>query len=148
MNQLSVSRRIDAPVERVFETVADIGNYSKAIPDIVRAEIISEVKAGVGTRFRETRLMGGHETTTELEVTEFVENDHVRIVADTHGTVWDSRFSVGSTDGGTDLTLTMQARPHTLAAKITATMAMAMIRKALEKDMDAVKSFCEESISV
>jgi hypothetical protein len=147
MNQLSVSRRIDAPVERVFDTVADIGNYSKAIPDIVRAEIISEVKAGVGTRYRETRLMGGHEITTELEVTEFVENDHVRIVTDTHGTVWDSRFCVESTDGYTALTLTIEGRPHTLAAKITSTMAMAMIRTALEKDMDAVKAFCEASIS-
>jgi hypothetical protein len=143
MGQLSVSRRIDAPVEQVFDTVAHIGNYTKAIPDIVRAEVISEINTGVGTRFRETRRMGGHEATTELEVTEFVANDHVRIVADTHGTVWDSTFSVVSADGCTDLTLTMDARPHTLAAKITATMAMAMIKTALEKDMDAVKAFCE-----
>lgn len=31
---------------------------------------------------------------TELEVTEFVENDHVRYVTDSHGTVWDTVMSV------------------------------------------------------
>ncbi len=143
MSQISVTRNIDAPVERVFRTVSDINNLPEAIPDIVRAEIISDVKTGVGTRFRETRLMAGHEATAELEVTEFVENDRVRIVADTHGTVWDSLFTVKSTAGCTELTLTMDARPHTLAAKLTGTMAMAMIRQALERDMDAVKAFCE-----
>ena len=41
-----------------------------------------------------------NEATTELEVTEYVENDHVRMVADSHGTIWDTVFSVKEQTGG------------------------------------------------
>ncbi len=82
MSRMTIKRTIHAPVDLVFRTVSDINNFSKAIPHIVSAEILSDTKSGVGTRFRETRLMNGKEATTELEVTEFVDNDRVRIVAE------------------------------------------------------------------
>jgi len=99
MSRMTVKRTIHAPVELVFKTVSDINNFSKAVPHIVSAEILSDTKSGVGKRFRETRLMNGKETKTVLEVTEFVENDRVRMVADSHGTVWDSLFTVTSAGG-------------------------------------------------
>lgn len=102
------------------------------------------MKSGVGTRFRETRLMKGKEATTELEVTEFVENDHVRYVTDSHGTVWDTVMSVKSVDGKTDLTMIMDARPHKFMQKMMIPMIKGMVSKALEKDMDSVKVYCEK----
>jgi len=144
MAQVKVSRKISAPIDLVFKTISEINDFAKAVPEIVNAEIISDVKKGVGTRFRETRLMNGKEETTELEVTEFVENDRVRIVADTHGTVWDSVFTVKSVDGGTELELTMDAKPQGLMPKLMVPMMIGMLTKALEKDMDAVKAYCEK----
>ena len=44
---------------------------------------------------------------------------------------------------GTELNLTMEARPHTLLARITMPLIKRMIGRALEKDMDAVKRYCE-----
>lgn len=119
-------------------------NFSKAIPDIINVEFLSDVKSGIGTRFRETRLMNGKEAMTELEVTEFVENDHVRMVTDSHGAVWDSVFTVKRVDGHTELTLVMDARPHKFMQKMMIPMIKDMISKALEKDMDAVKTYCEK----
>lgn len=143
MTRTRVTRTIDAPPERVFRVIADIRRYSKAQPDIVDVEFLSDSEYGVGTRFRETRRMGKRETTTELEVTELVENDRVRIVSDAGGTVWDSQFTVRGRDGGTELTLVMEARPHRLLARITTPLMAGMLRRALEKDMDAVKAYCE-----
>lgn len=82
MSQTTAVRHIDAPIERVFSTVAHIENFAKAVPQIVATEFLTDVTSGVGTRFRETRLMHGRETTTVLEVTEYAENERVRIVAD------------------------------------------------------------------
>ena len=144
MAQISISRRINAPADLVFQTVADIHNFSKAVPHIVSAEILSDVKSGVGTRFRETRRIDGKEATTELEVTEFVENDRVRIVSDTRGTIWDTVFTVRSADGQTDLNMTMDAKAHKLLPKLMNPLIMKMIRKAIEGDMDAVKAYCEK----
>jgi carbon monoxide dehydrogenase subunit G len=143
MSTTIVKRTIKAPVDLVFKTVSDIRNFSRAIPAIVEAEILTEVKTGVGTRFRETRMMMGKEATTELEVTEFVENDRVRIVADTNGTVWDSVFSVIPAGDETELTLTMEGRAHKTAAKLMTPLIMGMVRKAIEADMQSVKEFCE-----
>ena len=81
MSRITVTRTIDAPIDLVFQTVADERRLSQALPHIVKVEFLSDVKAGVGTRFRETRLMNGKEATTELEVTEFVENERVRLVS-------------------------------------------------------------------
>jgi carbon monoxide dehydrogenase subunit G len=138
-----VSRTIQAPVEQVFDAVAHIDRFSEVVEDIVRVEYVSEHKRGVGTRFRETRRVHGKEATVELEVAEYVENDRVRIVADDHGTVWDTLFTVARSGEGTVLTMTMDARAHKLLAKLLNPLIRGMVRKAVEKDMDAVKSFCE-----
>ena len=81
MSRITVTRTVDAPIDLVFETGADERRFSQALPHIVKVEFLSDVKVGIGTRFRETRLMNGKETTTELEVAEFVENERVRLVA-------------------------------------------------------------------
>ncbi len=143
MSRTTVTRTINASVERVFETVSDINNFSKAVPDIVKVEFLSDVKSGVGAKFRETRRMKGKEASAELEVTEYVENDHIRLVAKSHGTVWDSVFSVKPVGGGTELTLVMDANARNVFAKMMNKMIQGMVQKGVEKDMDAVKEYCE-----
>ena len=144
MALLSATRTIAAPVERVFDTVAHIENFQKALPSITNVQFLTESKTGVGTRFRETRVMRGRESTTVLEVTEYQPNERVRLVSDAGGTIWDTVFTVQAAGGGTDLSLAMDARPYKLAARIMNPLVSRMIRKAIEGDMDAVKAYCEQ----
>ena len=145
MAPIVVTRLISAPVEAVFDAVAHIDRFSQVVPDIVRVEYVSEQKRGVGTRFHETRRMNGKEATVELAVTEYVENDRVRLVADSHGTVWDTLFTVAPSGGGTVLTMTMDAKAHKLLPKLLNPLIKGMVRKGVEQDMDAVKAFCERA---
>jgi len=145
MSRITSIRQINAPIELVFETVADIRNFSKAIPHITNVEFLTEQQVGLGTRFRETRLMKGKEASTELEVTEYVENESIRLVADSHGCVWDTIFTVTPKDGGVELKMVMDARPHKLMARIITPLIKGMVAKAVGEDMDAVKSYCEQS---
>lgn len=143
MKTITVTRSIGASRDEVFATVADIKNYSRAVPHITHVEFLTEQQVGVGTRFRETRLMKGREHTTELEVTEYIENDRVRMVADAGGTVWDSTFTVREADGATVLQLRMEARAHKLMAKLFNRLIRGMVVKGVEADIDAVKQHCE-----
>jgi len=143
MSRITVSRTIDASVERVFETVSNIEGFARAVPDIVKVEFLSEERRGVGTRFRETRVMKGREAATELVVTEYEPNRRVRLVSDTHGTVWDSVFTVTAQERGSLLELTMEARPYRLLTRLTTPLIKGMMKKALSADMDAVKAYCE-----
>lgn len=87
--------------------------------------------------------MRGKEQQVTLELTEYVEDEHVRFISDEHGTVWDSVFKVRPVEGGTELTLTMEARAYKLLPKFMNPLIKRMIAKAVAKDMDAVKAWCE-----
>lgn len=145
MSTITVIRRIQAPVEVVFKTISDIRNFSKAVPDIVDVEFLSDQKTGVGTRFKETREFRGKKMSTILEVTELKEDKRIRLVSDTQGTVWDSVFTLEDLDGGTELTLEMHAKPYKISARFMNLFIKGFMKKALAKDMDAVKNFCEKS---
>lgn len=144
MIRIIVKRIIKAPVEKVFKAVTDISNLPNVVPDIKSTEIKTDIKSGVGTKFRETRMMKGKESITDLEVTEYVENESVRMVADSHGTVWDSVFTVKETDIGTKLELIMVAKAHKILPKLLNPLMKNLFKKGLEKHIDAVKVFCEK----
>ncbi len=143
MSKRSTSRQIKAPVAAVFDAITNIEKFPEKNAAIVSVEILTEQINGVGTRFRETRRMGKREAATELECTEFVENERVRFITDQGGTVWDSVFTTKANDEGTLLTLEMDARPHKFMAKIVTPMIFGMISKAIEEDMDGVTAYCE-----
>jgi hypothetical protein len=147
MTRTQVIRTIDAPLDAVFDTVAGIENLPTVIPDVIGIEFLSDSKAGVGTRFRETRTMNGKESVTELEVTECVQGERIRMVADSHGTIWDSVFTVRGAGARTELVLTMDARAKKLFASLLNPALKGLIKKGLEKHMDAVKEYCERASS-
>ncbi len=143
MTPIIVTRKINASMDVVFATVSDIRQFSKALPHVVTFEFLSVVNRGVGARFRETRLVNGKEATTDLEITEYVENDRVRMVAESHGTVWDTLFTVTSEGGSTTLTTKMDARADKLLPRVMNPLIRGITAKAVERDMDLVKAFCE-----
>jgi carbon monoxide dehydrogenase subunit G len=139
-----LSRTIAAPLEKVFDTVAHIENFSKVVPNIIKVEFLSDRHSGVGTRFRETRRMGKREASTELEVTEFVQNDHVRFVSNAGGIIWDTVFTTTpASGGGVQLNMVMNAEAYKLLAKVINPLIKGMVQKAIARDMDAVKAYCE-----
>ncbi|MEL7029658.1 MAG: SRPBCC family protein [Pseudomonadota bacterium] len=144
MPEARTERLINASVGTVFRTIADIETYRQAIPGIVDVEFLSDVRVGVGARFRETREMKGRRAKVVLEITEYVENERVRFVSDAGGTVWDSIFTTEPAGAATHLAMHMDARPHQFLARLITPMIMGGVRKAIEADMDAVKDYCEQ----
>ncbi len=145
MTQTTVITRINTSVEKIFSVIADCSQFSKAVPHIIKVEYLSENTTGLGTRFRETRLMGKREMSTELEVTEYSENEYVRMLSDQGGTIWDTLFTVTNHEGQTNLKVVMDARAYKFLARIFNPLIKGMIKKAIEGDMDALKAYCERS---
>ncbi len=143
MSKRSIKRLINAPVDVVFRALTDIENFPEKNPDIVKVELLTDEKTGVGSRFRETRRMNNKEGSTELECTEYIQDEKVRFVADQGGVIWDSVFFSSPVDGGTELVLEMDARPYKLMPRLMLPLILGMVSKAVESDMDAVKSYCE-----
>lgn len=143
MTTITVSRNINAPLDRIFNAISEIRNLPETNPEILKIEFITDLQSGVGTRFIETRLMNGKESKTELEITEYKENDSIRMVADSRGTVWDSIFELEQLDNHVRLTLKMDASAHKLLPRILNPLMKGLYKKGLEKHMDALQKFCE-----
>jgi uncharacterized protein YndB with AHSA1/START domain len=150
MTSITVTRKINAPLQLTFKAIADIENLPKTNPDIVKIEFLTAQKTGGGTRFREIRRMGKKKNVTELEVTEYAENESIRMVADSHGTIWDSKFTVTAGETTDDkpvctiLNLTMDAKAHKFIPKLLNPLMKGLYKMGLEKHMDAIKNFCEK----
>jgi hypothetical protein len=143
MANVETARSIAAPQDQVFQVVAHIEDFQNINPNITNVEFLTDSHQGVGTRFKETRIMKGRESTTTLEVTEYEPPSKVRIVSDEGGTIWDTVFTVGPDGEGSILTMNMDARPYKLAAKIITPLMMRMVSKAVEADMDTIKAHCD-----
>lgn len=143
MSTITVTRAIAAKPERVFDTVAHIENFAEVVESIINVEFLSEQRTGVGTRFRETRLMKGREATSTLEVTEYEPHRRIRLVSDEGGAIWDTVFTVKPMGASTELFMVMKAKPYKLLARLMTPLFSGLVRKAIKSDMDAVKAHCE-----
>src|SRR4051794_20916701 len=143
MASLTVVRTIRSPASTVFETIADPRIYAQAIDGVTNLEILPGPASGSGLRFRQSRTLSGRSGTMDFEVTEYVPDTRVRIVNETHGTVWDSVFTLEPAAAGTTLTMRMDAHPGRLLPRLMMPIVLLIIRKAVERDMDAVKKFSE-----
>lgn len=143
MKRLYASREIAASPDFVFRTVSDVRNFQNAVSHIIHVEFLSDQHCGVGTRFRETRLVNGREQTVEIEVAELVDNKRVRMISDAGGTIWDSLFTVSVNSPTITLGMTMEIQPYKMVAKLITPLISGLVLKGVEADMDAVKVYCE-----
>ena len=90
----------------VFQFVTDPANAPKVIPSVVRMETLTDGPVGVGTRYRETRMMDGKEQQAELEVVVFEDGSRYSFRNETQGieTVYEYDFHPEKT--GTRIHLT------------------------------------------
>ena len=146
MTRVAVRRTLEAPVETVFRAVSEIEHFPKIQPDVLAIEFLTVRRSGPGTRFRETRRQGRREMVTELEVTEHVDGERVRIVTDSHGTVWDTLFEVRPAGARSELEITMDARPHKLLPKIMNPLMRGFFRKGISRFIDSLKDHCERQV--
>lgn len=143
MTRVSVEGAIAAPPAIVFRAVTDVEHLPDLDDAIVGIEFLTDQRSGAGTRFRETRSMNGREMVTELEVTEWVENERARMVADSHGTIWDTVFRVTPDGDGCVLEIAMDARPHKLLPRIMNPLMKGFFRKGIAGHVDKVRAHCE-----
>jgi ribosome-associated toxin RatA of RatAB toxin-antitoxin module len=139
---ISVKKLIEAEVGEVFDAVADVAGTPEWVPDVERIEFLGEQRSGVGTRFRETRLSRGKPMETDLEITE-LEETRVRMVTDSHGTVWDTLFDVWPVGEAAELSMQMAARPHKLMSRILNPLMSGMFRRGMESHLEVVAARCE-----
>jgi carbon monoxide dehydrogenase subunit G len=146
--QIKVSKDINAPIERVFDVFSDITQAEQRVAGISKVEILSDVKQGKGTHWRETRVMFGREATEEMEISAFNPNQSYEVVAESRGMKYHTIYTFTSNGDITRVEMVFSGKPMTLVAKLMSPLGMLMqgpARKALDADMDDLKRVAERS---
>ena len=148
MSALTISEQIAAPRDKVFDKLIDYPSFADTFSAIKKAEVLTEGEIGVGTRFRETRLMFGKEATEEMTIAEFDRPSRIVYTAASHGCSYRTAHELIEKDGGTELSLTFEGKGVSLMGKVMSGLMGWMMKgachKAMTKDLAELKSALED----
>ena len=149
MDELHLSREVDAPADTVWALMIDVDSWSSIVSGIDAVERLDDGAGfGVGTRWRETRTMFGKEATEDLEVTAMEPGRSYTVEAESRGAHYTSTMGVEPV--GPDrsrLVTSFGAEPQggfsKLMAKTVGKLFEGATRKALEQDLDDLAAAAE-----
>jgi hypothetical protein len=150
MARVTVTRRVEAPPATVFALFSDFENAAGRVTAIKKIELLTPGPVGVGTRFRETRVVFGREATEEMEVTAFEPGRHYALTARSCGAEYRSGLHFRPDGSGTVVEASFEARPLTLLARLLSPLTALMsgvLKKCLEGDVEDLKKIAEGAAS-
>ncbi|KXP04776.1 SRPBCC family protein [Tsukamurella tyrosinosolvens] len=137
---------VAAPRTAVFAAFADIENAPARMSGIESVDFVSDVRTGLGTRWRETRRMYGRAATEEMEITAFDAPSGYTVEADGPGVRYRTEFRFEDDGAGTRVTMTFGGEPTTTVSRILAVLTKPLtgsVRKAVEADLADMKRYLE-----
>jgi uncharacterized protein YndB with AHSA1/START domain len=149
MPGVTLTQQINAPVEKVFQLATDLDGWAGRIKGITKVERLTDGPVGVGTRFRETRVMFGRSATEEMEFTAFEPNRRYVLEAESCGCRYRHEFRFERVGSATRVTTEFGAVPLTfmarLMSKLMGWMMGSAVRKCVQQDLDDLKSAAESA---
>lgn len=140
---------VNAPISTVFQTFSNLALVKKHLSGVTKLDLLEgPEQMQPGTKWRETRVMMGKESTEEMWVTELNQNRNYKVSAESHGTKYLSEFLFEELDGGTKVTWVFEGIPQTIMAKLMSVMGALFadsLKKMMLQDMDDLKKVCEDA---
>lgn len=146
MATFSMSEHVTAPREVVFDVAADFHNAADNIQGIESLEVLTDGPIGVGTRFRETRVMMGKSATEEMEISVFDPPHSYTVETESCGCHFRCEYRFVGDISGTNVRLTMESSALTLLAKLMSPLSALMMgpmKKCIAADLADLKSVAE-----
>ena len=147
MLEFIIEKHIDAPAEKVFDLAADFPNAGERITAIKSIEMLTNGPVGVGTRFKETRVVFRQQATEEMEVTAFDPPRGFALGCQSCGARYHTEFRFIPNGRGTEVRVTFQVHPLTFLAKAMSLVMRPMMKMCIKetaKDLEDLKTCLEE----
>jgi carbon monoxide dehydrogenase subunit G len=147
--ELEVSREVGASAERVWAILTDLQEAPRVLSAVERVERLDDGDGfGVGTRWRETRVVFGRASTEELEVTAVDAGHGYATTAERGGTRYASVLEIEPLDPDRcRLSMTFRAASSTSAGRLVAAtlgrLFHAATRRMLQRDLDDIAAHAE-----
>ena len=118
MPTIIASKKFNASPEAVWGVMSDFENAADRIQAIVNLEVVTDGPVGVGTRFRETRIMFKKRATEEMEITGWDPPNSYTTECDSCGCHYTSIITVAPDGSGARVDMSFDATPMTFMAKL------------------------------
>ena len=147
--QLTATVTINADISRTFEAFTDLEHIKERVNGINVIEVLNPpAKMQVGTKWKETRTVFGKEATEVMWVTDLTVNQNYVVEAESHGTHYRTEYTFKQVDGGTEVVMTFEGKPLTMAAKFGSVLSFVFsgsLKKLMQQDMEDLKNFLEQA---
>jgi|GEM_PF-2624000 len=145
--EVVITRAVQAPATRVFNTVADIPAWPGILRVVKAINVLSGEPVEVGSHIRQTRKALGGPRDEDMYVAALDAPNRLLLTSDHHGIHFIGEFTVHSVDAETsNLSLRFRATPETWYARIAANLTGligAGAKRTLEKAMTDFKTAAE-----
>jgi len=141
-----VSLTIAAPTATVFALASDVRSWVGRVKAIKKIEVLTQGDVGLGTKWRETRVMFGREATEKLEFTAFSRGKSYTVGCESCGAKYKTAFEFIPEGAGTRVQVTMTVKPLTFFAKLMSPLGALMMgpmKKLLLGDLEDLKREAE-----
>lgn len=145
-----VNEHVNARPEHVFAIATDFASAPQRISGIKNMEMLTDGPVGLGTKFRETRIMFGRQATETMEVIDFQPGRSYTLAATNCGCQYRTVVSVRPSPSGSEITFDFTGTPLTFGARLMTGlmgwMAKGACLKAIRKDLADLKAAAENSL--
>lgn len=147
MAVITAEREVAAPPEKVWAIVTDLDRTKDVISGITALERTDDGAGfGVGTAWKETRVMFGRESTESMAVTEVDEGRSYVVESLSRGVLYRSVMRVEPAGEGCRLSWEFGGEAQTTSAKLMSMVGKLFegsMRKALMQDLDDIATAAE-----
>jgi hypothetical protein len=148
MATVSVSTLIEADQHTVFDAFTDFASSLRHIPAVTNIEMLTHGQISTGTRFKQTRMILGHEVIEEFRVTALAPGRGYDLICESFGSEYRERFRFGHEGDGTRVKMEFIERAKSRSAKLMTPVRWLMkgiLRKNLEADLNWIKRWIERT---
>lgn len=148
MMDMTITRDVAASPDRVWEVITNLDAAPTTIEGITSVERLDGGPGfGVGTKWRETRIMFGKEATEEMEVTAIKPGTSYTVESDGKGAHYVSTWTVAPSETGSQVIMTFGGEPTGAFSRLMAATVGKMFegttRKAMEQDLADIAAAAE-----
>lgn len=140
---------INGPKTAVWAVISNIRNATAIISGVEKVEILNEPASGLtGLKWLETRMYYGKLATIAKWITESVENEFYKTIAEMDGFIFITTLKLSGSDGRINLTSTHETKPQGIIAILKSLPMIffkGMLKKAILQDLTDFKSAVEQN---
>ncbi|MCB1191463.1 MAG: SRPBCC family protein [Leptospiraceae bacterium] len=138
---------ISAPKAKVFNAFSDLKNLANNVRAIKSIELLTPGDVGIGSKFKETRIMFGKESSETMEITQFSFPNYYKEEAQSNGMHYATEWRFVEEGNKTTVSIDFSGTPTTFSAKLLNVLFLFMVggmKKAFLADMDDLKKMLEK----